>query len=127
AGSLSTTSSRARCLSTCDARYSARRTCTPAAGARPSMRVWLNPDHRRPPPTAPASLARASATIFVWHGFRATLAGECRARFEPLPHSAANALRGEATVDNIALRCRAHNVYEAELQISQVMAHNAPS
>ena len=40
-------------------------------------------------------------------------------------HCEPNAIGGEATVANVSLRCRAHNVYEAELAFGRP-ATNSP-
>lgn len=54
--------------------------------------------------------------------------GRCPARsFLEFHHVHPYALGGEASIENIELRCRAHNLYEAELQFAQQLAHNAPS
>lgn len=54
--------------------------------------------------------------------------GRCPARsFLEFHHVHPYALGGEASIENIELRCRAHNLYEAELQFAQQLTHNAPS
>jgi hypothetical protein len=80
----------------------------PSAPGRPSARESRH---------IPAAVKRAvwqrdgAQCVFVAKGGR-----RCGERsFLEFHHARAFALGGEATVENIALRCRAHNAYEAEL------------
>jgi hypothetical protein len=80
----------------------------PSAPGRPSARESRH---------IPAAVKRAvwqrdgAQCVFVAEGGR-----RCGERsFLEFHHAHAFALGGEATVENIALRCRAHNAYEAEL------------
>ncbi len=62
--------------------------------------------------------AAVRRTVWIRDGGRCTFAGRegrCGERgFLEFHHRKAFALGGDATVDNIALRCRAHNLHEAE-------------
>jgi hypothetical protein len=85
----------------------------------------------RPPAAAttsrdvPAAVKRAVWTrdggqcaFVAAHGRRCTERG-----FLELHHREPYALGGEATVDNISLRCRAHHAYETELAFGPRIAH----
>ena len=93
-----------------------------AATANPRETERVQPS----PPTRPAASGSrqipAAVRRAVWHrdggqcAFVAKGGRRCGERsFLEFHHAHAFALGGEATVENIALHCRAHNAYEAEL------------
>ena len=89
--------------------------------ARKKLAVVAKPRHRPSTPTRsrhiPAPVKRA---VWVRDGGRCAFVAANRRRctervFLEFHHLDPHALGGEATIANISLRCRSHNVYEAEL------------
>jgi hypothetical protein len=88
---------------------------------RPPIRRETDSEDIRTPPPAPRKPSRAVRRA-VWErdggrcGFVSTDGRRCtEGQFLEFHHVHAYAKQGPATVDNISLRCRRHNQYEAEL------------
>jgi hypothetical protein len=89
--------------------------------SRPPIRRETDEDDIRTPPPASRDVPRAVKRV-VWRrdggqcAFVSTTGRRCAERtFLQFHHVQAYARQGPATVDNISLRCRPHNQYEAEL------------
>jgi hypothetical protein len=94
---------------------------TPRPQSRPPIRRETDEGDIRTPPQASRDVPRAVKRA-VWRrdgghcAFGSTTGWRCAERsFLEFHHVQAYAKQGPATVDNIALRCRAHNQHEAEL------------
>ena len=77
----------------------------------------------------PAAVRRA---VWIRDGGRCAFVAEngrhCTERgFIEFHHTAPYAAGGEATVDSIELRCRAHNLYEGELDFGPAVQRHARS
>jgi len=89
--------------------------------ARKKLAVAAKPRHRQRTRTRSRHIpARVKRAVWLRDGgrcaFVATHGRRCTERvFLELHHREPYAMGGEATVANVSLRCRAHNVYEAEL------------
>lgn len=89
--------------------------------ARNKLAATANPRHGKNAPTRSRHIpARVKRTVWLRDGGRCAFVAangrRCTERvFLEFHHREPNAMGGEATVANVALRCRSHNVYEAEL------------
>jgi hypothetical protein len=91
---------------------------------RKKLALVARPRQQEPRASKGSRLIPASVRRGVWARDKGRCAfvgteGRCRERsFLELHHVTPHAAGGEATVENIQLRCRAHNAYEAETYFS---------